>query len=88
MIEPTPVERRLLRRLPSLLIPFQEPPDLAATEQPAIDAERQRLEKEIAEIERRYPELAARENARLEREERVIRRRVFGRDTTRGGIAP
>jgi hypothetical protein len=37
----------------------------------------QALEQELADFERRYPALAARENARLEREEEDLRRQVF-----------
>jgi|GEM_PF-6749608 len=88
MKPPTETEKRQLRRLPSLLIPFQKPPDFSPTpeeqaEQARLDAELREIEKELAEIERRFPAMVAKENARLEREEKEIRRRVFGRGTTR-----
>ena len=86
----TETERAAFRRLPLLLIPGCNPAEIfrptpeELAEQAANDTELQRLEREIAEIEREHPAMAARENARLEREEREIRERVFGRGTTKG----
>lgn len=83
--QPTPTEKRLFLGLAELLIPFREPPDLS---QPAPkdgvkwardDAERRRLEQELAEFRRKYPKLAAREDALYERMDHEIRRQVFGR---------
>ena len=87
----TPAEKRLLRRLPSLLIPGYVPPEPTAAEvaaekamREAIATRRRRLDYLLTEYRRRYPKLAAREDAMFEREEKAIRARVFGRGTTKG----
>ena len=80
----TATERKHFRRLPSLLIPFQKPPNFAKitaaeqVEQARLDAELRRLDEELAAIEREYPAMVARENERMRREDAEIRRRVFG----------
>ena len=82
----TPTEKRQLRRLASLLVPFGPMPDFSPTpeeqaEQARLDAERREVEQELAEFRREHPKLAAREDEMYERMDRKIRERVFRRDT-------
>ena len=91
--QPTPTERRAFSRLASLLIPGYVAPaptaaDLAAgkAHREAIATRRRRLDYLLTEYRRRYPKLAAREDAMFEREEKAIRARVFGRDRQRGDL--
>ena len=58
-------------------------PRMTAAEQAAHDAKRREAERELAEFRRKYPALAAREDAMFARMEAEIRQRVFGTAETR-----